>query len=62
MTGAILDRQGKQLNFEDLDEYLQYANEAVMFHRRKVGIKFPEAQKDWEHIQNELQKLKNKLH
>jgi len=58
MNGAILDRQGKQVEITDLNSALIQAKEAVQFHRRKTGIKYPEVAKDWEHILHELQKIK----
>jgi hypothetical protein len=56
--GAILNRKGKFVKFDNLTEAITECKNAIQFLRHKKGIKYPESLKDWEHDLFELQKIK----
>lgn len=58
MGTFILNRQKQQIEITDFKEAKQQCKEAIQYLRRTK--QFPEALKNWEHIQTEIQKIESK--
>lgn len=57
MEAVILDIHGRQIAIENIEEMIEYSKEAIDWLRNKEGLKFPESQKEWEHILHECEKI-----